>query len=161
MSYIVKVSWKKKPDEDFLNKKYSRVHKWVFDGGIEVRASSSPHVVRLPFSDPSAVDPEEAFLAAVASCHMLSFLYEAAKKNFIPESYEDNAEGILAKNDEGKMAMTQVTLKPEIIFSKDNIPNREQLEELHHLAHEECFIASSVKTKIDILIIENEAQKNK
>jgi len=151
MLYKTKILWKKNSDESFLDRKYSRVHKWIFDGGIQVHASSSPHVVPLPMSDETAVDPEEAFIAAASSCHMLSFLYIAAVRKFIVESYEDNAEGVLKKNDEGKMSVTQINLKPEIIFSRDNIPSEDQLKELHHLAHESCYIANSVKTKIDVL----------
>jgi len=151
MLYKTKILWKKNSDESFLDRKYSRVHKWIFDGGIQVHASSSPHVVPLPMSDETAVDPEEAFIAAASSCHMLSFLYIAAVRKFIVESYEDNAEGVLKKNDEGKMSVTQINLKPKIIFSGDNIPSEDQLKELHHLAHESCYIANSVKTKIDVL----------
>jgi len=151
MLYKTKILWKKNSDESFLDRKYSRVHKWIFDGGIQVHASSSPHVVPLPMSDETAVDPEEAFIAAASSCHMLSFLYIAAVRKFIVESYEDNAEGVLKKNDEGKISVTQINLKPKIIFSGDNIPSEDQLKELHHLAHESCYIANSVKTKIDVL----------
>ena len=152
MPYNVKITWKKNPEEIFVDKKYSRVHTWVFDCGIELQASSSPHVVPLPFSDENAVDPEEAFVASVSSCHMLSFLPIAADNNFIVESYEDNAEGVLTKNKEGILSMTKITLRPKILFSGDNIPTREQLDELHHQAHEDCFIANSVKTKISIVI---------
>jgi len=150
-SYNIKILWKKNSNESFIDKKYSRVHRWVFDGGIELCASSSPHVVPVPMSDESAVDPEEAFVAAISSCHMLSFLYVAAYKKFIVDSYEDNAEGLLRKNNEGKLAMTEVTLKPKVIFGGDKIPSQTQIDELHHLAHEECFIASSVKTQIKIV----------
>jgi len=151
MSYNVKIVWKKRLTDNFIEKKYSRAHKWIFDCGIELHASSSPHVVPLPYSEENAVDPEEAFVASLSSCHMLSFLFIAAKKKFIIDSYEDNAEGILKKNNEGKLAMTEVTLKPGIVFSGENIPTKEQIDEMHHLAHEECFIASSVKTKINIV----------
>lgn len=151
MSYSVKILWEKKSNESFIDKKYSRVHSWIFDGGIEIKASSSPHVVPLPMSDESAVDPEEAFVASLSSCHMLFFLILAANKKYIIERYEDNAEGILTKNEDGKLAMTQVTLKPMIAFTGDIIPSQEQIDELHHSAHEACFIASSVKTKINII----------
>ena len=148
MLYKVKISWKKNSNESFLDKKYSRVHKWIFDGGIEVHASSSPHVVPIPMSDESAVDPEEAFVASISSCHMLTFLFIAAKKNFLVESYDDFAEGIMKKNKDGRLEMTEVTLKPEIVFGGDKIPTKNQIDEMHHQAHEECFIANSVKTKI-------------
>ena len=151
MLYNVKILWQKKSNEIFIDKKYSRAHKWIFDCGIEIRASSSPHIVPVPLSDESAIDPEEAFLAAISCCHMLSFLPIAASKKYIVESYEDSAEGILSKNGRGKMAMTEVNLKPKIIFSGDKIPSQTQIDEFHHLAHEECFIASSVKTKINII----------
>lgn len=131
---------------------------WRFDGGIELRASSSPHVVPLPMSDETAVDPEEAFIASISSCHMLWFLSIAAAKKYIIESYIDNAEGILEKNDDGRLAMTKVTLRPKIIFSGDKIPSQSQIDELHRQAHEKCFIASSVKTKI---IVESQQKKEK
>jgi len=153
MSYNVKIFWKKASSEAFGDNKYSRAHTWIFDGGIELAASSSPHVVPLPMSKESAVDPEEAFIASLSSCHMLWFLSIAAGKKFVVESYEDHAEGILAKNEEGKLAMTEVTLRPKVSFSGETIPSRAQVDELHHLAHEKCFIANSVKTKISIVQI--------
>ena len=100
----------------FTDSKYSRGHRWLFDGGIEVPASSSPHSVRLPFSVEDAVDPEEAFVAALSSCHMLTFLYLAAKKKFVVESYRDDAVGFMEKNEQGRLAITRVTLRPEIIL---------------------------------------------
>jgi organic hydroperoxide reductase OsmC/OhrA len=153
MSYSVKISWKKDLDEAFVDNKYSRAHAWTFDGGMSLPASSSPHIIPLPMSVESAVDPEEAFVASLSSCHLLWFLSIAAGKNYIVESYEDNAEGILGKNEEGKLAMTEVTLKPEVNFGGNAVPSREQIDELHHLAHEKCFIANSVKTKINIVQI--------
>ncbi len=151
MPYIARISWKKGIDETFTDKKYSRSHTWTFDGGIELPASASLHVVPLPMSNESAVDPEEAFVASLSSCHMLWFLSLAADRNYIVESYEDNAEGILGKNEDDKLAMTRVTLKPEITFSNNHSPSRDQIDELHHLAHEKCFIANSVKTKITVV----------
>jgi len=153
MSYNIKISWEKDSGETFVDNKYSRAHTWTFDGGIELSASSSPHVVPLPMSVESAVDPEEAFVASLSSCHMLWFLSIAAGKKYIVESYEDNAEGILGKDEEGKLAMTKVTLKPKVNFGGNAGPSREQIDELHHLAHEKCFIANSVKTKINIVQI--------
>lgn len=150
--YNVKILWQRKPDEIFADNKYSRAHTWIFDGGIELPASSSVHIVPLPMSKESAVDPEEAFVASLSSCHMLWFLSIAAKKNFIVESYEDNAVGFLAQDEKGKLAMVKVDLKPKIIFTKNNIPSNAELKELHHLSHEKCFIANSVKTKINIVI---------
>lgn len=153
MPYKVTVFWKKNLDEVFVDNKYSRVHTWIFDGGIELAASSSPHIVPLPMSSESAVDPEEAFIASLSSCHMLWFLSTAVEKNIIVESYEDHAEGSLGKNEDGKLAMIKVTLKPKVIFNSKTTPSQEQLDELHHLAHEKCFIANSVKTEITILQI--------
>ncbi len=153
MSYNIKISWEKDSGETFVDNNYSRAHTWTFDGGIELSASSSPHVVPLPMSVESAVDPEEAFVASLSSCHMLWFLSIAAGKKYIVESYEDNAEGILGKDEEGKLAMTKVTLKPKVNFGGNAVPSREQIDELHHLAHEKCFIANSVKTKINIVQI--------
>ena len=153
MPYNVKILWKKNLDDAFVDSNYSRSHTWIFDGGIEIPASSSPHVVPLPMSNESAVDPEEAFIAALSSCHMLWFLSIAAEKNYIVESYEDDATGVLRKNGDGKLSMTKVTLKPKVNFSNENAPAREQLDELHRLAHEKCFIANSVKTKIDIIVV--------
>ncbi len=153
MSYHVTVSWKKNLEEVFVDSKYSRAHTWIFDGGIELAASSSPHVVPLPMSNEFAVDPEEAFVASLSSCHMLWFLSIAAEKNYIVESYEDHAEGILGKNTDGKLAMTKVTLKPKVIFNSKTVPLREEVDKLHHMAHEKCFIANSVKTEIVVLQI--------
>jgi organic hydroperoxide reductase OsmC/OhrA len=153
MPYNVTIFWQKNLNEVFVDNKYSRLHTWKFDGGIELAASSSPHVVPLPLSNESAVDPEEAFIASLSSCHMLWFLSIAAGRNYIVESYEDNAEGILGKDEDGKLAMTKVTLKPRVVFDNTTTPSPEQVDELHHLAHEKCFIANSVKTKITILKI--------
>lgn len=153
MPYNVRIFWEKKVDEAFADNKYSRSHTWTFDGGIELVASSSPHVVPPPMSNESAVDPEEAFIASLSSCHMLWFLSMAVEKNYIVESYEDNAEGVLGKNEEGKLAMTQVVLKPEIKFGNKHSPSRGEIDELHRSAHEKCFIANSVKTKITIVPI--------
>ena len=144
--YTAVISWERN-GADFLRNKYSRRHLWTFDGGATVPGSSSPHVVPIPLSDASAVDPEEAFVASLSSCHMLWFLALAAKRGFAVERYRDAAEGEMAKNAEGKMAMTVVTLKPEVAFDGPH-PSREQLDALHHEAHELCFIANSVKTEV-------------
>ncbi|MFZ1041660.1 MAG: OsmC family protein [Anaerolineales bacterium] len=149
----VTVSWKKNLEEVFIDGKYSRSHTWIFDGGIELAASSSPHLIPLPMSIESAVDPEEAFIASLSSCHMLWFLSIATEKDYIVESYEDHAEGNLGENRDAKLAMTKVTLKPRIIFNEKATPSREQVDELHHLAHEKCFIANSVKTELTIVQI--------
>ena len=134
---------------DFSSGRYTRGHKWSFDGGAVVEGSSSPHVVPVPLSVESAVDPEEAFIASLSSCHMLSFLYEAWKAKFVVKSYRDEAIGVLERIAQGRMAMTRVTLRPVIEFG-DRTPTAEELDHLHHLAHETCFIANSVKTEIII-----------
>ena len=149
-SYSATINWQRQADENFIDNKYSRGHTWVFDGGQIVQASSSPHVVPLPYSVAANVDPEEAFIAALSSCHMLFFLSIAAKKRYIIESYTDKATGIMQADSDNKISMTDVTLQPCIQFSKDKQPTQEQLDRIHHLAHEQCFIANSVKTRIHI-----------
>jgi organic hydroperoxide reductase OsmC/OhrA len=147
MEYTSKITWNRN-GAAFNDNRYSRKHAWQFDGGLEVPASSSPHVVPVPMSDATAVDPEEAFVASLASCHMLWFLAIAAKRRFVVDSYVDNAIGVLAKNGDGKLAMTVVTLHPTATFSGEKQPSREDIQSLHHRAHEECFIALSVKSEI-------------
>ena len=145
--YTVGILWQRGA-QDFLGNRCSRRHLMRFDGGAEVAGSSSPHSVALPMSDPAAVDPEEAFVASLSACHMLWFLSIAAKRKFCVDRYADAAVGVMAKNAEGKMAMTVVTLRPEVHFSGERRPTREQSEQLHHEAHEQCFIANSVKTVV-------------
>jgi organic hydroperoxide reductase OsmC/OhrA len=146
--YTASVSWERRQDEPFTDNRYSRAHTWRFDGGVEVPGSSSPHVVRLPFSVEAAVDPEEAFIAALSSCHMLSFLYLAAKAGFRVDRYTDAATGELSRNAAGKMAMTVVTLFPKVAFSGLRLPAKDEIEAMHHQAHEDCYIASSVTTDV-------------
>lgn len=146
--YSAMIVWQRN-EQKFLDNRYSRGHLWKFDGGAEVKASASPHIVPLPMSVEGNVDPEEAFVASLSSCHMLFFLYLAAKAKFVVDEYIDEAVGIVARNEEGRQAMTKVTLRPKIIFSGEREPTREQLQELHHKAHELCFIANSVKTKVE------------
>ena len=117
----------------FVDNRYSRRHVIRFDGGAEMAGSSSPTVVKAPFSDPAAVDPEEMFVASLSSCHMLWFLSLAAKEKFRVDRYEDEAEGVMEKNAAGKMAMTRVTLRPKVQFSGDRLPGPADLERLHHL----------------------------
>ncbi len=135
-------------EQDFASNRYSRRHLWRFDGGAQVAGSSSPAVVPPPGSDPAAVDPEEAFVASLSSCHMLWFLAIAAKRGFIVDRYEDAASGILERNAERRFAMTRVTLRPRVQFSGAKLPTPEELDALHHKAHEECYIANSVKTEV-------------
>ena len=151
MKYYVKVLWKKQDDELFTDLRYSRQHKWIFDGGTEVAASSSPHVVPLPYSDESAVDPEEAFIASLSSCHMLFYLSIAAANKYTIEAYQDDAEGFMENNENGDMAMTVVTLRPKVTYSGEDIPSKEQIEKMHESAHKKCYISNSVKSKIKIL----------
>jgi organic hydroperoxide reductase OsmC/OhrA len=145
--YRATVKWER-DGSAFTDQRYSRGHSWSFDGGITVPASSSPLSVRLPYSVAEAVDPEEAFVAAVASCHMLTFLYVAAKQGFVVDAYADDAVGEMTKNERGKMWVSKVILAPSIMFTGEKRPSPEQLDELHHLAHEECYIANSVKSEV-------------
>lgn len=147
--YRATVRWVRGEGEAFTDNRYSRGHVWRFDG-IEVPASSAPSSVPLPYSRPDAVDPEEAFVAALSSCHMLFFLWFAAKAGFVVDSYEDEALGVMTKNERGKMFVSKVTLDPKIRFSGDRTPTPEEIANLHHRSHQECFIANSVLTEIEI-----------
>jgi len=132
----------------FTDNRYSRSHRWHFDGGVEVPASSSPHVIPVPMSVEAAVDPEEAFVASLSSCHMLWFLSIAARRGFVVDHYQDEAVGVMAKNTDGKLAITHVTLHPEAHFFGNSQPAADELTAMHHKAHESCFIANSVKTDV-------------
>ncbi len=145
--YEAKVTWNRN-GAVFTDVKYSRGHEWSFDGGIKVPASASPLAVRAPFSVAEAVDPEEALVAAASSCHMLMFLYLAAKQGFVIESYVDNAYGVMEKNAHGKMAITRITLRPNIVISSELAPSPDELLALHHKAHDECIIANSIKSEV-------------
>lgn len=149
-TYQAAISWQRHPNEAFIDAKYSRAHTWSFDGGAIVAASSSPSVVPLPYSVEHHVDPEEAYVASLSSCHMLFFLHFAAKAGLIVESYIDKASGIMARNAHGNMAMVEVTLKPQITWQHPQRVNEKVLSELHHQAHCACFIANSVNTLIKI-----------
>jgi organic hydroperoxide reductase OsmC/OhrA len=140
------VEWER-DDANFLDNRYSRAHRWRFDGGVTVPASASPHVVPLPLSDPAAVDPEEAFVASLSSCHMLWFLSLAAKQGFVVDGYHDEAVGRMGRDADGRMAMLEVVLRPAVRFAGRS-PDATALERLHHAAHDECFIARSVKTAV-------------
>ena len=148
--YFATIRWSRKPDEAFLDGRYSRAHRWSFDGGAQVLASSSPSVVRAPFSDPAGVDPEEALVASLSSCHMLFFLDFAKRAGFVVESYEDPAEGVMEKGVDGRIRMTRASLRPRIRFSGDKRPNRAEIAALHHQAHEACYIANSVTTEVTV-----------
>jgi len=136
----------KRSSETFTYEAYNRSHSWSFDAGIDVRASASPTYR----GDADAVDPEEAFVAAVASCHMLTFLAIAARKRLVVDAYEDDAVGHMEKNEHGKLAVTRITLRPRIRFAEGAAPSAEQLATMHDQSHHECFIANSVKTAITV-----------
>ena len=146
--YRATVRWMR-GDAKFTDQRYSRGHSWSFDGGITVPGSSSPLSVRLPYSVAEAVDPEEAFVAAVSSCHMLTFLYVAAKQGFVVDSYADEAVGEMTKNERGVPWVSSVVLHPRIGYAGAH-PTQEVEEELHHHAHAACYIANSVKTEITV-----------
>jgi organic hydroperoxide reductase OsmC/OhrA len=146
-TYTATIRWER-GDQRFTDDRYSRGHTWRFDGGIEVPGSSSPHSVPLPYSQPAAVDPEEAFVASLSSCHMLWFLSIAAKRGFCVDSYVDDALGVMTRNAQGKFAMTQVTLRPRVAFAGTALPTRSDIEAMHRKAHAECYIANSVKTEV-------------
>jgi len=148
--YRATVQWTREDGEAFTDNRYSRAHVWTFDGGVEVPASSAPSSVPLPLSRADAVDPEEAFVAALSSCHMLFFLSFAAKKGFTIDRYEDRAVGVMAKNERGKLFVSRVTLNPAIEFSGPNRPSPEDIANLHHRSHEECFIANSVRSEVTV-----------
>ena len=148
-TYQARISWQR-GTAVFTDNRYSRAHRWHFDGGTEVPASSSPYVVRVPLSDEHAVDPEEAFVAALSSCHMLFFLSFAAAKGFRVDDYRDDAEGVMGKNPAGRTAMERVTLHPRVSFSGERQPTRADVDSLHHRSHQECFIANSVTTSVDV-----------
>jgi len=154
--YFATVSWNRKADESFIDNKYSRGHNWQFDGGVVVPASSSPHIVPLPYSIEANVDPEEAFIASLSSCHMLFFLSIAAKRKYLIDSYADNAIGVMDTDSDGRLSMTKVILRPKVTFAGERQPSFEQLEKMHHQSHEQCFIANSVKTEVVTEIIYQE-----
>lgn len=151
-AYSAIVKWQRRTGEAFIDNNYSRGHTWEFDGGVSVPASSSPHVVPVPCSVEANVDPEEAFVASLSSCHMLFFLALAAKRKLVVESYLDDALGVMEINESGKMSMTKVTLRPRVKFSGPRQPSMETVEKLHHQAHDQCFIANSVKTVVAVEI---------
>lgn len=147
-AYTATVRWNR-GQEKFTDNRYSRGHEWEFDGGARVAASSSPLTVPLPMSVAANVDPEEALIAATSSCHMLWFLWFAARAEWVVDSYLDSASGVMEKNEVGKLAFTRISLRPKVVFSGSQ-PSVEQLAQLHHDAHENCFIANSLKAEIVI-----------
>jgi organic hydroperoxide reductase OsmC/OhrA len=144
-----KIEWKCET-ADFRLGKYTREHSWGFDGGLTVPASAAPAVVPAPWSNPANIDPEEAFVASISSCHMLTFLHVARQAGFQIDSYEDDAVGDMAKNERGVAWVAVVTLNPKIVYGGDKRPSHEQEAELHHKAHDGCFISQSVKTEVKV-----------
>ena len=148
-TYTATIRWSRNGAEGFTKGQYSRAHEWAFDGSHVMKASASPHVVPAPWSDPAGVDPEEAFVASLSSCHMLFFLDFARRAGFIVDSYVDDAEGVMEKREDGKIAMTRVTLRPQIAWG-GTPPDEAAIADLHHKAHEACFIANSVTTEVTV-----------
>jgi organic hydroperoxide reductase OsmC/OhrA len=148
--YQARIHWSRQPEERFVDSRYSRAHTWEFDGGVTVPASSAASSVPVPYSKAENVDPEEALVAAISSCHMLTFLYLAARDKFVVDSYDDLALGTMTRNAKGRLAVTSTRLAPRIVFSGARAPTESDVERLHHAAHEECFIANSVLTEISI-----------
>jgi len=146
-THVAELRWELS-GEDFLAGKYSRAHVWSFDGGAVVPASASPHVVREPYSNPANVDPEEAFVAAIASCHLLTFVHMASRKGIVVRRYTDRAVGTMTKNERGVPWVSKVVLRPRVEYGEGGRPSPEVEAELHHAAHERCFIANSVKSEI-------------
>lgn len=147
--YQATVRWKM-DGPDFLRGQFTRLHEWAFDGGVTLTASASPHVVPKPYSSDEPVDPEEAFIASVASCHMLTFLHVASRSKFEVEAYEDEAVGFMTKNEAGALWVSEIVLHPQITWKPGSEPDAAALEKLHHQAHQYCFIANSVKTPIRV-----------
>jgi organic hydroperoxide reductase OsmC/OhrA len=145
--YTATVRWER-GGGSFADNRYSREHVWLFDGGTQVPASPAAANVPPGCARADAVDPEEAFVAAISSCHMLFFLAFAGKRGFVPDSYEDNALGVMTKNERGKLFVSRVTLDPKIAWSGENRPSDEEVAAMHHRAHEECFLANSVRTEV-------------
>jgi organic hydroperoxide reductase OsmC/OhrA len=141
------IHWQRQGDA-FTDRRYHRGHRWHFDGGAEVAASSSPHVVPMPMSDAAAVDPEEAFVAALSSCHMLWFLDLAARAGWQVDDYRDEAVGTMGRNADGKLAITQVRLRPAVAFAGERRPDAATVTALHHQAHAACFLANSVRSEV-------------
>ncbi len=141
------VSWQRQADEAFTDNRYSRRHRLRFDGGADWLGAASPQVVRVPLTDPAGVDPEEAFVASLSACHMLWFLNLAAESGWCVERYDDAATGTMARNAAGRLAITEVVLRPQVVFA-GRCPTAAEAEALHHRAHDECFIAASVLTTV-------------
>ena len=147
--YHASISWQR-DGAKFTDNRYRRLHTWTFDEGLEVPASASPHSVPLPYSEARAVDPEEALVAAVSSCHMLWFLSIAARRGFTVDRYADTPVGTLGTNARGKEAITVITLRPEVTFSGEKRPTPDEIAHIHHESHEICCLANSVTADVRI-----------
>ena len=145
--YTADILWER-GDQTFTDNRYSRRHTIRLDGGLEVAGSSSPLVVPLPYSDPAAMDPEEAFVASLSSCHMLWFLSIAVRSGFTVDSYDDEAVGVMGPNERRKFFVSRVTLRPAVTFGGNRQPTPAELTHMHHEAHDECFIANSVRCEV-------------
>ena len=148
-SFTAQIHWQRQ-GAAFTDRRYSRGHVWHFDGGLSVPGSSSPHSVKPPYSVAAAVDPEEAFVASISSCHMLWFLDIAARAGWVVDDYLDDASGVMTPNAQGRLWVSQVTLRPAIRFAGDKLPTAAEIARLHHSAHEECFIANSVRSEVRV-----------
>ena len=149
-TYTATIRWSRNGAEGFPKGQYSRAHEWAFDGGAVVPASASPQVVPAPWSDARGVDPEEAFVASLSSCHMLFFVDFARRAGFVVDEYVDEAEGVLEKRGDGRMAMTRVTLRPRVTWGREKRPTEAEVTDLHHRAHAACFIANSITTDVRV-----------
>ena len=147
--YTAQIRWTR-DGQVFTDRRYSRAHRLHFDGGVVLAGSSSPQVVPLPYSDATAVDPEEMFVAALSSCHLLWFLDLACRAGWCVETYDDDAQGVMARDADGRLAMTEVTLRPAVAFAGDRRPDAAEVERLHHAAHDACFIANSVRSTVRV-----------
>lgn len=148
-TYTATVAWKR-GDDIFTDNKYSRAHEISFNAPLTIPGSSSVHAVKVPYSREDAVDPEEMLVASLSSCHLLSFLYEAQRAGFAVDSYVDRAEGVMTKNEAGKLWVSKTTLRPAIAWAGDRRPTPEEIHDLHHKAHEACFIANSYRGEVAV-----------
>lgn len=146
--------------EGFLQGRYSREHRWVFDGGVTVAASPAPSSVPAPWSNPACVDPEEAFVAAVSSCHMLTFLFVAYCHGFQVNRYRDEAVGVMTPNERGQLWVSSITLAPRIEYGGSKLPVPEDEERLHRLAHEECYVSNSIRTHVEVRPLRWEVERD-
>jgi organic hydroperoxide reductase OsmC/OhrA len=149
-TYTATIRWSRTGDGEFTKGQYSRAHEWAFDGGAVVPAGPSPEIVPDPWGNPAGVDPEEAFVASLSSCHMLFFIDCARRGGWVLDSYVDEAEGVMEKREDGRIAMTRVTLRPRVTWGGERQPDAVSIADLHHRAHDACFIANSVTTKVAI-----------